>query len=365
MRIEALTFFRFLAASTVVIFHFGIPTFGANNFTVSGPKMVTFFFVLSGFVMGLAYLKKEVNFARYWYDRAARILPVYLLALYLMIEFNNIPLTSTEALLNLTLLQSWVPTYPLTINAPGWSLSVEAFFYLLFPFLLLIIQKYKIQPLILLIIAILFWLITQFTLTIALTYYYGGYPSPSHDLIFYFPFSHLSSFLLGLAGACLIQKYSFRVKSNIGTVLILSFALSLIYIVLEIQLPLFNLLKVRLPFDSSFIAIFFLILILASSICQAPIMKVFSFKPIVLIGEASFSLYILQMPVYIYYNKTIKPFLSESEHLNFYLYFTLLLTLSILSFLLFERPINNFMRYQLRPYLNSANSWKNLFIKKL
>jgi peptidoglycan/LPS O-acetylase OafA/YrhL len=58
MRIEALTFFRFLAASTVVIFHFGIPTFGANNFTVSGPKMVTFLFVLSGFVMGLAYLKK-------------------------------------------------------------------------------------------------------------------------------------------------------------------------------------------------------------------------------------------------------------------------------------------------------------------
>jgi peptidoglycan/LPS O-acetylase OafA/YrhL len=60
------------------------------------------------------------------------------------------------ALLVLTLLQAWVPPAALTWNAVAWSLSVEAFFYLLFPFLLLLLVR-RSQPQLLL-IAVASWL---------------------------------------------------------------------------------------------------------------------------------------------------------------------------------------------------------------
>ena len=48
MRIESLTFFRYVAALIVVIFHYGSAT-GFSGTLVAGQQMVSFFFVLSGF----------------------------------------------------------------------------------------------------------------------------------------------------------------------------------------------------------------------------------------------------------------------------------------------------------------------------
>ena len=55
-----------------------------------------------------------------------------------------------------SLLQAWVPQAALSWNAVAWSLSVEALFYLLFPFLLLLLVR-RSQPQLFL-IAIAFWL---------------------------------------------------------------------------------------------------------------------------------------------------------------------------------------------------------------
>src|SRR5260370_17875922 len=41
----------------------------------------------------------------------------------------------------LSLLQAWVPPAALTWNAVAWSLPVEAFFYFLFPFFLLVLVR--------------------------------------------------------------------------------------------------------------------------------------------------------------------------------------------------------------------------------
>lgn len=53
MRIEEQTFFRFAAATIVVIFHFGREV-GEFAGVLVGPEMVTALFVLSGFVMWIA-----------------------------------------------------------------------------------------------------------------------------------------------------------------------------------------------------------------------------------------------------------------------------------------------------------------------
>lgn len=83
MRIESLTFFRFIAALMVVIFYFGMGkwfTESFGRFVVAGSEIVFFFFVLSGFIM-LVYqiIKEKFSTKKHYYDRIARILPVYLI----------------------------------------------------------------------------------------------------------------------------------------------------------------------------------------------------------------------------------------------------------------------------------------------
>ncbi|NMO15628.1 acyltransferase [Pyxidicoccus fallax] len=152
--LPALTGLRFLAAFHVVVFHYlersGMPTWLANV-ADSGSNSVTLFFILSGFILAYSYLgaESEVEVPRrsFWVARFARVYPVYLLGLLLAAPifvgklFQQQGLTG-QSLWTVTgigaavggLSQAWFPAAACQWNCPGWSLSVEAFFYLVFPF---------------------------------------------------------------------------------------------------------------------------------------------------------------------------------------------------------------------------------------
>ncbi len=95
MQLDQITFTRFIAALTVVFFHYGQSVFPANipflfeNLT-AGPIAVGYFYVLSGFIMAIAYYQTDesqrgnFNKTKYWVARFARIYPVYLLALLII-----------------------------------------------------------------------------------------------------------------------------------------------------------------------------------------------------------------------------------------------------------------------------------------
>jgi peptidoglycan/LPS O-acetylase OafA/YrhL len=106
---------------------------------------VSLFFVLSGFILTYTYLDPltglRAGLRAFWIARFARIYPVYLLSLLVAFRFfldnpeRGNELKTVVALVAVPLLlQAWWPPLEFLWNTPGWTLSAEAFFYLLFPF---------------------------------------------------------------------------------------------------------------------------------------------------------------------------------------------------------------------------------------
>jgi len=349
MRVESLTFFRFVAALIVVFFHFG-GHIGLPLGLLAGQQMVTFFFVLSGLVMALAYFHRDpIDLRAYWWARFARIFPVYFVALLMMVAIAWVwrddfdPLAVT---LNLLFLQAWIPPYPLSLNTPGWSLSVEMFLYLVFPLALLLIRRYRLSVLPVFLIAAGLWLLTQALLMTALNLgWYDGYPSTSHDLIVYFPLVHLPSFLLGMAGGIWLISSPQRQLSGLITLPLVLLSAALVIYLLQQGLWLQAWLGLKLPFESSFMAPFFLLFIVALSLCRGPLAKLFSLPPLVLLGEASYSLYILQIPMYNVYSAATMRLVDADPLLKFIGLVVFLIVTSILSYLYFEKPANRYLRY--------------------
>lgn len=155
-RLDELTSLRFVAALHVILFHLQVEGILAGgpwwyqNFAGIGYIGVNFFFVLSGFILVFTYAANGVEPRRFWQARFARIYPAYGFSLAVTAPFFlfavrhlRLPFFAWSerhlilaAVLAIALLQAWVPQGALTWNPVCWSLSVEAFFYCLFPVLL-------------------------------------------------------------------------------------------------------------------------------------------------------------------------------------------------------------------------------------
>ncbi len=361
VRIEELTFFRFLAAMVVVNFHYGLPkSAGLDEYSIfsAGPQMVTFFFVLSGLVMTVAYLPKQTSLSRYWWTRFARIAPVYLAALTVVIiafSRQGKPLDPMAIFLNFTFLQAWVPDYPLSLNYPGWSISVEAFFYFSFPILIYAIKKWQLPWLSTLKIAIATWAITM----LATSSYYAtahaaspGSPAfeKAHDLVHYLPLAHLNSFLFGIAGGQFVLARGKIIENQLFSTLAFMAVIAMIALLFEYQRAIFELVfGEALLFNTSIFAPIFFILILIVSISRSRIFSLFAWKPFVVLGDASYSLYILQYPAAIVFYRIFDNPLGPKIHEVFPFFAVALTLMAVFSYFFFERPAKAALM-QYRPF---------------
>jgi peptidoglycan/LPS O-acetylase OafA/YrhL len=353
LQINQITFTRFVAALTVIFFHYGNQAFPLTipflePVFKAGPIAVNYFYLLSGFIMAIAYFApghpEKFSRKKYWLARFARIYPVYLVALLLVAAAQFRQEGAGEAMfLNLTMLQAWIPGYPLTLNAPGWSLSVEAFFYICFPFLLVIIYKTGLRKIA--IPALVFWLATQVIHTLLLNSAYYQPMNHVHDFIYYNPLMHLNAFILGILAGVIFKKQGGAVQRlaaySAPGIIVTSLLLALL---LASREQLSSLLGFKIDFTNGQIAPLFLLFIFFLALDKGIIARIFSNKWLVLLGEASFSLYILQRPVHGIYEKLIGNRVDLSEQAHFYLYLVFLIIVSILSFKLFETPVRKYIR---------------------
>jgi peptidoglycan/LPS O-acetylase OafA/YrhL len=154
-KLDPLTSLRAFATLAVLVHHFVpvyLPQYSSKwlwkTFVGEGFAGVTLFFVLSGFVLTYNYADTFRRLTRsglrdFYVARFARVYPLFLLAFCIMLPLCSGPSPGKPdqrkgPLYNLTLTHTFVSDSEVyfAFNAPSWSVSVEAFFYLTFPLLL-------------------------------------------------------------------------------------------------------------------------------------------------------------------------------------------------------------------------------------
>ncbi|MDX2106484.1 MAG: acyltransferase [Candidatus Melainabacteria bacterium] len=148
-RLDTLTSLRFFAAFSIVLFHcqyqfnFLTELFRHGNFS----QAVAFFFILSGFVLTFAYQSfeslKQVDL--FLFRRFVRIWPLHMATLIittLVLSVGAVIVPShphtrmlADLLTNILMVHSWTlqEKYFFCFNAPSWSISTEWFFYFSLP----------------------------------------------------------------------------------------------------------------------------------------------------------------------------------------------------------------------------------------
>ena len=308
-RIDGLTSLRFFAAFHVILFHLkveGILTGGPwwyQNFASIGYVGVNFFFVLSGFILVYTYSATDLDPRRFWQARFARVYPAYLLSLAITAPFFfitarslNLPFftwseqhLALSSILTLTLLQSWFPQGALAWNPVCWSLSDEGFFYSVFPFLL---KRRRSLSRALPVCIVAVWSIS---LAISLGYVWIHPDGATNinsatvtllwkNVLSFNPLVRLPEFVVGMLTCMLFLKM--RGSTRIGSVCFLGGVAGIALVTVFAD-------RIPNPVISTGLLSPAFAAIIYGAALRPRWAQLLAFRPLVLLGEASYSLYLL------------------------------------------------------------------------
>jgi peptidoglycan/LPS O-acetylase OafA/YrhL len=274
--------------------------------------------------------KNRISYLDYIKRRFARIYPVYLIAIIILLAYyfvKKIPVDYKGLFYNLTMVQAWIPGNALSFNTPGWSISVELFFYVSFPFLFnAFYSKQAINKLFIPILLIFIASQSIFHWSINSTFY-QGFPSKSHDLLFYLPLMHFNEFLIGnISGLIFLRKR--KLKNYDWSIVGL-----LIFLILLLKF------ENGINYHNGMFAFIFVPIIILISSNTGIITKVFSNKHLVFLGEISYGIYIFQKPVYEWVNGILKYINLDNSTFVFYASLISLIIISAISYKYIETPL--------------------------
>jgi peptidoglycan/LPS O-acetylase OafA/YrhL len=355
----ALTGIRFFAAFHVVLYH-AMPKrplpWLVSGVLNTGYVAVNLFFMLSGFILAYTYGDKPSP-RPFWNARFARIYPVYCVGLILAAPFvvkthlahHAYAGLLTEGVLSVSLLQAHLPEYALAWNGPGWSLSAEAFFYAMFPFLaprLLNLSSRSARW-----TAMAVWLIAMF---VAGSYDVQAVVDSTRDhtdqiggweaFLRYNPVVRLPDFALGILLARSFLRGEFdRIRPFASTLTLSSVVCVIGGLAMSERIP-------TMMLHNGLLAPFFAVLIIGLAFGGGLVGRLLSLPVLVLLGEASYALYILHIPIYEIVTATIKRVSpAHLTDLRFLLAYAVVSVMaSVLVFQKFEVP----MRARVRSWLS-------------
>jgi peptidoglycan/LPS O-acetylase OafA/YrhL len=370
--LNALTGLRLFLALNIMNYHFGLEQFKdapawLRNIAEAGHVGVNLFFVMTGFVLSYVYLdvegERKVNVRRFWITRFTRLYPVYVLGLLMWLPFlpqkiqeqKLTAFTTIGVLFTVpTLIQAWFPGTACKWNCPGWSASVDAFFYLIFPLIAtLLYPRIKVNTLgnAAKWIGSL-WLASLFPAALYIFAEQAGEFAGGFEFwlaaMKYHPLARLPEFLIGivLGKLFLTMRAQASITPRLGLVATVA---SLIIFALLCVSPI-------MPYPllhNGLLLPLFAALVFGIATNYGAVTRFLSWKWFVRLGEASYCLYILHNPIweYLYRGLTFIGVDTQGGHaLMFYAsYAVIAVALSYLAYHNIEVPARQALRQWLDP----------------
>ena len=317
-----------------------------------GYSGVTFFFVLSGFILTHAYhnglIQKTLSTKTYLLLRLSRIWPLHVITALPFIcyfLYRHSEDLSSIVTVNVLLLQSWVPLakYYMSLNAVSWSLSDELFFYVSF----ILLVRFSVKSLKK---AALAWFCVIATAAAIMIFYgYGYWAGPngelkiSHWLFYINPAVRLLDFMVGI----LVYRLTFvkTNKSRNASLLEIASVGCLIlgaYIYSTFVLP--EILRAQLLYLPLMAFIIY-----SFSNGTGILSKFLKRKTLVLLGEASFSLYLVHNPIIMFaYSAYQKMSLNVPILIFSIILMACCVIASLITYKFIELPIHRYLKKQIK-----------------
>lgn len=336
--IDTLTSLRFLFAMMVFGAHcYIIDGFFDAHIFKEGFVGVSFFFVLSGFIIAYNYQHKlqrhEIDWRTFWVARVARVYPLHWLTLLVAALLGNYVTASggwdwlKHFLASLTLTNAYVPQvdYFFSFNSPSWSLCCEQLFYFCFPFLVLPASRAK---RLLYVFACMAVLVTI-----------GMYFTPEEAIKGYWYVNPVTRFPDFVVGMLLFRLYE-RWKAKPVTL----WQGSLMEVVSVLVFLAFYFYAAEVPKVYRYSCYYWLpvaVVLFSFSLQKGILSLILSNRFLIIGGEISYSFYLIHLFVLLTYAEWQKEAdVRIAWYFSVPVLFCLVIGLSLLSYYCFEKPMN-------------------------
>ena len=377
-RLESLTSLRFFAAIFILLYH-ARPQFNILSVLPADyefPQGVTFFFILSGFILTYVYQSSIVSAHNktFWIKRLARLWPLHIIWLVLPIALLPssvlFPYRLNEGdfwtafTTNFFLLQTAIPNTQIafSFNPPAWSISNELFFYAMFPFFVLLFKSKN-------------WFLKLLPLAVpcVLIALFVGYSHAAHlpkmcyglsqqSLIFTNPLVRMLDFNLGILVAFFFIRTrgffeSKTLVSSLIEIFLVVYVSSSVALTPFVRIMLSNLSE---PFAFWFVNgplvwLPFSLLILFCAFGRGLLSKILLNRSLLFLGEISFSLYLCHFTIFLFYRSRLTDHRSDFD---FFVFMTLCMVSSVVGYFCIEKPARSYAAKKLAANNNGSSELK-------